>query len=113
MRIAIPVADGRLNQHFGHSRRFAVIDVNRETREIVTAIEVDAPEHQPGLLPFWLKERGVGVVIAGGMGTRAQNLFAEAGVEVFTGVEESDVNSLVSAYLSGTLVSRPVTCHHH
>jgi len=70
MRIAIPVAEGRLNQHFGHSRRFAVIDVNRETREIVT------------------KERGVGV-------------------GVFTGVEESDVNSLVSAYLTGTLVSCP------
>jgi len=112
MRIAIPVDGGRLAQHFGHCRKFALVDVNRESGGIVVTTEVDAPEHQPGLLPVWLKERGVNVVIAGGMGTRAQNLFAEAAVEVFTGASETDVNELVRQYLEGTLVSRPVACHH-
>lgn len=74
MKIAIPVTGDCLNSHFGHCEKFALVDVDDETKQTTATTEVVAPEHQPGLLPVWLKERGVTVVIAGGMGARALSL---------------------------------------
>jgi predicted Fe-Mo cluster-binding NifX family protein len=51
MRIAIPIAEDRLNPHFGHCEKFAIIDVDPKTKEVIATTEEVAPEHQPGLLP--------------------------------------------------------------
>ncbi len=112
MRIAVPMADGLLAMHFGHCERFALVDVDRATREIVTVSEVEAPAHQPGLLPPWLKERGVDVVIAGGMGSRAVSLFRQVGVEVLTGAPAAAPAKLARQYLDGTLAPGGNACDH-
>jgi predicted Fe-Mo cluster-binding NifX family protein len=112
MRIAIPVSEGQLAQHFGHCERFALLDVDTDKREITASMEVDAPEHQPGLLPAWLKARGVNLVIAGGMGSRALSHFAAASIQVLTGAPTATTRSLVEQYLAGTLVSGASTCNH-
>jgi predicted Fe-Mo cluster-binding NifX family protein len=112
MRIAIPVADGRLAQHFGHCEKFALVDVDPATKEITSSTEVEAPEHQPGLLPPWLKERGVNLVIAGGMGSRAYTLFQAASIEVLTGAPAESAATLVRQYLDGTLVTGANACDH-
>jgi predicted Fe-Mo cluster-binding NifX family protein len=75
MRIAIPLANGKLSLHFGHCERFALVDVNPEEKEIIKREDVESPPHQPGLLPPWLAERGATMIIAGGMGQRARALF--------------------------------------
>lgn len=112
MIIAIPVAGGSLNPHFGHCEKFAIVDVNPKTREVLATTETPAPEHQPGLLPVWLKERGVTVVIAGGMGARALSLFQEASIEIITGAPAESVATLVRKYLDGSLVSVEHLCEH-
>lgn len=112
VRIAIPMADGRLAQHFGHCAKFALIDVDPAAKKITASTEVDAPEHQPGLLPPWLKERGVNLVIAGGMGSRAQTLFHAASIEVLTGAPAEAVDALVQQYLDGSLVTGANVCDH-
>lgn len=112
MRIAIPIAGGRLAQHFGHCEKFALVDVDPVARQTTGSTEVAAPEHQPGLLPPWLKERGVSVVIAGGMGSRAQSLFQAASIEVISGAPTETAATLVRQYLDGTLVTGPGTCDH-
>ena len=112
MRIAIPIAGGRLAQHFGHCEKFALVDVDPATKETVGSTEVAAPEHQPGLLPRWLGDRGVNLVIAGGMGGRAHSLFEEASIEVLTGAPSECVPTLVQRYLEGQLVSRENACDH-
>ncbi len=66
MKIAIPLADGRLCLHFGHCGHFALVDADPAEKKIVAREDVEAPPHQPGLLPAWLAERGATVVIAGG-----------------------------------------------
>ncbi len=43
------------------------------------------PPHEPGLLPTWLQEQGADIIIAGGMGSRAQELFLGKGIHVVTG----------------------------
>jgi predicted Fe-Mo cluster-binding NifX family protein len=112
MRIAIPTTGDCLNPHFGHCEKFALVDVDPKTMEVTATTELVAPEHQPGLLPVWLKERGVTVVIAGGMGARALSLFQEASIEVITGAPAESVATLVRKYLDGTLVSVEHLCEH-
>lgn len=112
MRIAIPITGGRLCSHFGHAERFALVDVDPVTKQTSASTEVTAPEHQPGLLPPWLKERGVNLVIAGGMGARAQSLLQAASIEILSGAPEEPTAALVRQYLDGTLVTGESTCDH-
>ena len=112
MRVAIPVAGGKLSPHFGHCEEFAIIDVDPQNRSIAGSERVPAPEHQPGLLPRWLAERGATMIIAGGMGMRAQNLFAEHGIVVVVGAPAADPESIVKEYLAGTLKTGDNICDH-
>ena len=76
MRIAIPVVNGKTAMHFGHCEEFAILDVDTEKKAVAAQELIEAPEHQPGLLPRWLAEQGVDTVIAGGMGRRCIVTFA-------------------------------------
>ena len=112
MRIAIPVADGKLSMHFGHCEQFALVDVDPKAKTILKREDIEAPPHEPGLLPSWLAERGATTIIAGGMGQRAQGLFAEQGIEVVIGAPAESPERLVADYLAGTLEAGENICDH-
>jgi predicted Fe-Mo cluster-binding NifX family protein len=112
MKIAIPLAEGKLTAHFGHCASFAMIDVDTETKKILNREDIAAPEHQPGLLPPWLAERGANVIIAGGMGSRAQELFAAQGIKVLVGAGAEMPEKLVTDFLAGTLQVGANVCDH-
>jgi predicted Fe-Mo cluster-binding NifX family protein len=112
MRIAIPVVQGKLSPHFGHCEQFALIDVDPEKKEITGAQTLPAPDHQPGLLPRWLHEHGTTVVIAGGMGRRAQDLFAQSGIRVVIGAPSEGPEAVVRAYLDNSLQTGENICDH-
>jgi predicted Fe-Mo cluster-binding NifX family protein len=98
--------------HFGHCERFALVDVDIAGKKILKREDIEAPPHQPGLLPPWLAERGTNMVIAGGMGQRARSLFAEQGLAVLVGASAETPERLVEDYLSGTLVVGENVCDH-
>ena len=112
MRIAIPVSEGKLSQHFGHCDTFAIIDTDGDASQIVKREDLTPPPHEPGVLPAWLHGEGVNVIIAGGMGQRAQQLFARNDIEVVIGATAGSPEELVSAYLGGTLESGDNICDH-
>jgi predicted Fe-Mo cluster-binding NifX family protein len=112
IRIAIPTAEGKLAMHFGHCAEFAMMDVDTETKKITNQDSLKAPDHQPGLLPKWLHEKGANLVIAGGMGSRAQNLFAQNGIQVITGAPSMTPKELVESYLRGSLETGENICDH-
>ena len=112
MKIAIPLAEGKLTMHFGHCATFALIDVDTSLKTIIKREDIEAPPHQPGLLPPWLAARGVTMIIAGGMGQRAQGLFNGNKIEVITGAPVATPEDLVRDYLSGTLKTGDNTCDH-
>ena len=112
MRIAIPLANGKLAMHFGHCERFALVDVDATEKKIVSREDIEAPPHEPGLLPPWLAERGANVIIAGGMGQRAQNLFAQQGIQVVVGAPAESPENLVANFLAGTLQAGENICDH-
>ena len=70
------------------------------------------PAHEPGVLPRWLGEKGVNIIIAGGMGSRAQNLFAEQNIEVVVGAPAEAPDAIVNAYLAGSLQAGDNICDH-
>jgi ATP-binding protein involved in chromosome partitioning len=110
MKVAIPIADGKLTAHFGHAGEFVVLDV--EDREIKKKESMEPPPHEPGVLPRWLRELGVDVIIAGGMGQRALSLFEENGIKVITGAPSLTPEELVHQYLSDSLVTGGNVCDH-
>ena len=112
MKIAIPTAEGKLNLHFGHCKAFSLIDVDLDTKRIVHAEEIPAPKHEPGVLPRFLAEQGVNMIIAGGMGMAAQNLFQQQGIEVIIGAPSKTAQELVADYLAGVLQSGENVCDH-
>ena len=112
MKIAIPMVDGVLCSHFGHCEKFTIMDVDSETKKIIERNDVVPPPHEPGLLPRWLADKNVKVVIAGGMGQRAQSLFNEKGVKVIVGAPSKDPESLVMSYLNGSLTLGANICDH-
>jgi predicted Fe-Mo cluster-binding NifX family protein len=112
MRIAIPLADGKLAMHFGHCSSFALVDVAPAGKEIVGRRDIDSPPHQPGLLPGWLAERGATIIIAGGMGQHAQGLFLQHGIEVLVGAPAETPEKLVEDYLAGRLLAGENVCDH-
>jgi ATP-binding protein involved in chromosome partitioning len=112
MRIAIPVAAGKLCMHFGHCEQFALVDADEKAKKITGQKMLTPPPHEPGVLPKWLHEQGANVIIAGGMGSRAQGLFAENSIKVVIGAPAEAPEQLVAAYLAGTLKSGDNVCDH-
>ncbi len=112
MKIAIPVANGRLSMHFGHCEEFAIVEVDEEAKTIVGTQMHKPPAHEPGVLPAWLHEMGANVIIAGGMGQRAQQLFAQNDISVVVGAASEPPDQLAAAYLEGTLQSGENICDH-
>ena len=112
MKIALPTADDRLCMHFGHCEKFVLVDVDEATRSITGKEEVVPPPHEPGVLPKWLHDKGVTVIIAGGMGMRAQQFFQQYGIQVVTGAPPDHPQTVVLNWLSGTLVTGANVCDH-
>jgi len=112
MKIAIPVANGTLCPHFGHCEQFVLVDVDDDSRTIIATRSLVPPPHEPGVLPRWLHEQGADVIVAGGMGQRAQSLFAQNGITVVVGAPAAKPEDIVGAYLAGTLTSGTNLCDH-
>ena len=112
MRYAVPLTNGVLSAHFGHCEEFAFVDVDPVTRAVGEPIKAPPPPHEPGALPAWLRQNGADVVIAGGMGRRAQGLFAESGIDVIVGAPSAPPEQLVAAHIDGTLDTGSNICDH-
>ncbi|MCF8235958.1 MAG: NifB/NifX family molybdenum-iron cluster-binding protein [Bacteroidales bacterium] len=110
LKIAVPTYNGALTAHFGHCEKFALIGV--EDEKIVTEEFITPPVHQPGVYPKFLAEQGVHVIIAGGMGQRAQQLFQQNNIRVCVGVNNGSPRQLVEDYLKNRLATGQNLCDH-
>ena len=107
---AIPVTNGVLDAHFGHCSHFAFIEVI--DNKIISEKILDAPPHQPGLLPPWVAKNGATDVIAGGMGQQAINIFNQHKVNVFVGAPALTTKELVEGFLDESLSFNANYCDH-
>ena len=110
MNIAV-ASDGKfVSGHFGHCEGFTMYDV--ENVEVKNKVFVPNPGHKPGYLPVFLKEQKADVIIAGGMGETAQDLFNENGIEVVVGAQ-GNADDVVKLYIAGGLKSTGSVCTEH
>ena len=112
MKIALPVQGEVLDQHFGHCKEFVFVEVSDATRTVMSLERYPAPMHEHGLLPRWLAEHKVQVVIVGGMGAHARQLLVSLGIEVISGAASAGPEQLVAQYLAGVLESVERGCSH-
>ena len=110
MKFAIPLAEGKLTAHFGHCQEFAIVEV--EDNQIKNKETLVPPPHEPGVLPRWLHDLGTNVIIAGGMGARALDLFAQNDINVIVGAPTLTPEELIKQYLDETLVAGANVCEH-
>ncbi len=109
-KIAIPVINGRLCAHFGHCSHFFIADI-KEGKLAGTA-ELVPPPHAPGVIPKWLGEQGVTVVMAGGVGQKAIDIFGQYNIEPIIGVAEKPPQELINDFLNQQLESGINQCDH-
>jgi predicted Fe-Mo cluster-binding NifX family protein len=109
-RFAIPTVNGELTAHFGHCEQFAIVET--EDNKIGEVTFVTPPVHQPGIYPQFLSNYGVHVIIAGGIGMKAQNLFNQYNIEVYIGVDFGSPEKLVEDFLNNQLQTGQNLCDH-
>lgn len=112
MIIALPTVDNKLCMHFGHCEVFTFLKIDEENKEIIETKQMTPPPHEPGILPPWVAEQGAKIVIAGGMGVKAQQLFENQGVKVIVGAPSESPEKLVKDYLNGILKTGENACSH-
>jgi len=110
MKIAVARMGNTVAMHFGHCENFGIYDC--ENKAVVSEQSMPNPGHKPGFLPNFLADMGVRVIISGGMGGGAVDIFNERGVEVVVGAK-GDAKAAVEAYLRGELKSTGSICQEH
>ena len=110
MKIAVASEKEMVTEHFGHCEGFMIFDT--ENNQIVKSETIANPGHKPGFLPNFLADRGVNVIISGGMGGGAVEIFNERNIEVIVGAK-GNAKAAVEAYLKGSLKSTGSVCHEH
>ena len=110
MRIAVTYENGQIFQHFGHTEEFKVYEV--KDGKIVKSEIIGSNGSGHGALASLLNDRGIDVLICGGIGGGAQKALSERGIELCAG-QSGDVDEAVEAYLRGELVNTGANCSHH
>lgn len=110
MRIAVTYEDGNVFQHFGHTEKFKIYEV--EDGKIVSDSIMDTNGTGHEALAGLLADRGVDALICGGMGQGAKDALTAAGLQICAGAE-GDADAAVEAWLRGELADTGVNCDHH
>lgn len=110
MKIAVATEQEMVAQHFGHCEGFSIFTV--EGGQVTGKSFVQNPGHKPGFLPNYLNDMGVNVIIAGGMGAGAIEIFNEKGIKIVTGASGA-VEDIVERYMKGSLKSTESVCREH
>lgn len=116
MKIVIPSADEKLCGHFGHCEYFTFVEINPETKEIIS-IEKKVPEEGISCQSAsWIATQGANIILAGGMGGRPMAIFAQNGVKVIAGCPELEIETVINQFLNDSLATGENSCggeHHH
>lgn len=109
-KIAVASEKEYVSGHFGHCEGFTVYEL--EGDKVAKKDFIQNPGHRPGFLPVFLKGLDVDVVISGGMGETAQQLFAQNNINVIVGAQ-GYCDDIIQQYLKNELKSTGSVCREH
>ena len=111
MRIAVTYNNGEIFQHFGHTEKFKIYDI--DGAKVIKSEIVDTNGQGHGALADFLKDAKADILICGGIGGGAKTALSEAGIKLYGGAS-GNADDAVTAFLEGKLVYNPnVHCDHH
>lgn len=110
MKIAVSSEGKQVSGHFGHCEGFTVYELGKD--KVLKKEFIQNPGHKPGFLPVFLKEKNTNVIISGGMGDTAVQLFNSNGIEVVVGAQGL-CDDVVDKYINGELKSTGSVCTEH
>ncbi|MBO6158870.1 MAG: FKBP-type peptidyl-prolyl cis-trans isomerase [Firmicutes bacterium] len=110
MRIAVTYENGNIFQHFGHTEQFKVYEV--EDGKILSSQVMGSDGNGHSALAALLEDKGIDVLICGGIGGGAQAALEQRGIELCAG-QSGDADEAVEAYLRGELENTGANCDHH
>ena len=111
MKIAVTYENGNVFQHFGHTERFKVYDIENGAIAVATTINTNGSGH--GALADILKKCDVDTLICGGIGAGAKRALAEADIKLYGGVS-GDADQAVLDLLADKLhYDSEAECDHH
>ncbi|MDJ0764014.1 MAG: NifB/NifX family molybdenum-iron cluster-binding protein [Myxococcota bacterium] len=105
--------DGQVSMHFGRCPYYVMAEV-KGGKIIGSRVEQNAHygNHQPGQMPVFIRDLGANVILAGGMGPRAVDMFQRFGIEVATGAV-GNIGKVLDAYLRGEIKGIVPCSHDH
>jgi predicted Fe-Mo cluster-binding NifX family protein len=109
VKVAVATDNGMVAGHFGRCPEYTLADV--DAGQITGSTVIPNPGHEPGFLPRFLAGKQVNAIICGGMGPRAQQLFADENIEVWMGVA-GPVAAVIADFAAGRLARGVSTCDH-
>ena len=112
MKIAIPNNNGEVNQHFGQSQFFSVIELDSNNIVNVEDLQASGLQHQHEGLAGFLKDQGVETVIVGGIGAGAVQALEAAGLKVLFGAS-GPIKDVAETFARGEFISKRKMCSHH
>lgn len=110
MKIVVASEQNKVAQHFGHCIEFVLYET--EQKKIIKKEIIANPGHKPGFLPVFLSDKGVQVIITGGIGQGAIDIFGAEDICVISGAT-GDADLAVRSYMEGILQSNCIICHEH
>jgi predicted Fe-Mo cluster-binding NifX family protein len=109
-KIAIPVLNGLLSEHFGHAPFFYIY--HTEGNMIVKEQLETPPPHEFGVIPNWLAEIEVTDLITGGIGPKAIDILNSRNINVYAGANPQSPKKTIEDFLSGNLKTTENLCNH-
>lgn len=102
-RVAIPIDDNQLSEHFGGCSYYEIFEIEgnniqKNTFEIPLVSSIQE-------LPQWIEKQGITDVIAYKVKKEIISLFASKKINLFVGVPINSSEKLIDDYLNGKLES--------
>jgi|GEM_PF-6364735 len=100
MLVAVAMENSQISTHFAHATRFDIYDFVDDTFQVVSHVELDRKD----LIGFFdlLKEKGIGLVIAGDMGENTYEHLIGREIQAVYGVGGDPV-MIIEDYLAGII----------
>jgi predicted Fe-Mo cluster-binding NifX family protein len=108
--------DAQISEHFGHCDLFTLVEIDNGEVTKVDALPGVAHQHGGCMVPVdLLADRGVKILIAGGMGMRPLMGFSRVGIDVYKNGGAAKVGQAIQAFLDGSMTkfSSESSCASH
>ncbi|MFT3844649.1 MAG: NifB/NifX family molybdenum-iron cluster-binding protein [Lacibacter sp.] len=113
MKIAVPVNDGKIEEHFGMCKGYLVFSSeNSVVHDAVEYISASAVCGCKSNIAAILQQKQVTVMLAGNMGNGALNVLVNHGIAVYRGLS-GDARKCVTDYVNNRVIDSGVSCQHH